>query len=166
MSDDEQDICGVETAEGTPCQNPATDGDTCWLNEHGGSSDPSGRNTKLTKQRQEAIAAAIEDGKSMESASRMTGVDPATVYNWLDRGEDEENSVYAEFYERITRAKGIGEDFYYRTVIEMAREEGDHRSGARTHIPSLAVLGESAVLSGAALAGVYVFSVLHLRRQL
>jgi len=67
----------------------------------------------------------------MTSAARKTGVTPQTVINWMDKGkaakEDGKENEYTEFLERITRAKGEGEEYYFRTIVEMAKEEGDHR---------------------------------------
>lgn len=127
MSDD--DICGsTDTSSGDPCQfSPA---ESCPWHD---TDDPpdTGRPSKLTYERQEAIAAALEQGKSMNSAARMQGLDPTTVYNWLDRGESEveegNENEYAEFFKRVTRARGHGEDMYFKTVWEIAKEEGDHR---------------------------------------
>jgi len=117
------EICGAETTQDHPCQNPA---DSCpWHNTD--SPPENGRDSKLTKEREEQIAQAIERGKSINSAARMAGITPQTVYNWLDRGEDESNTVYADFFERITRAKGYGEDKYFNVIWELAKEEGDHR---------------------------------------
>jgi hypothetical protein len=61
----------------------------------------------------------------------MAGVDRTTVYGWIDKGEaakerGEENE-YTDFYNRLTRAQGHGEDFYFNLALEMAKEEGDHR---------------------------------------
>jgi hypothetical protein len=121
------DICGSEdTSSGEKCQwNEAEKGDCPF---HSRDNPPeNGRDSKLTKEREEKIAQAIERGKSINSAARMAGISPQTVYNWLDRGEDEENTVYRDFFERITRAKGYGEDKYFNVIWEMAKEEGDHR---------------------------------------
>lgn len=127
----DDDVCGYPTADDSPCQNPASDGDSCWLSEHGGDSDPSGRPSKLSYERQEKIATALEAGKSLNSAARMAGVTPQVVYNWLDRGEAEreqgKDNEYTEFLERITHAKGHGEDFYFNLALELARENEDHR---------------------------------------
>jgi transposase-like protein len=88
--------------------------------------DP-GRDSKLTKERQEAIAAMIEDGHSITSAARSNGVTKQTVMNWLDRGETQENGIYAQFFDRYTRARGEGEKTYLDLVMNMAEEEDDHR---------------------------------------
>jgi hypothetical protein len=90
-----------------------------------------GRPSKLSYERQEQIAAELEAGKSLNSAARKAGVTPQTVYNWLDRGEVEKQNgnenAHTEFLERITRAKGHGEDFYFNLALELAKENGDHR---------------------------------------
>ncbi len=124
MSDDE--LCGAETTQGHSCQNKA--GSCPW---HGKEDVDTGRPTKLSYERQESIATDIEAGRSMTSAARKTGVTPQTVINWMDKGkaakEDDKENEYTEFLERITRAKGEGEEYYFRTIVEMAKEEGDHR---------------------------------------
>jgi len=121
------DICGAETVSGEPCQNPA---ESCpWHNVD--DAPDTGRPTKLSKQRQEQIAGAVEEGKSLNSAARMAGVDPSTVYGWIDRGESEveagNDNEFTEFYKRLTRAKGYGENHYFNLAMELARENGDHR---------------------------------------
>lgn len=118
--------CGAPTTKGGTCQNPA---DSCpW---HDNDTPDTGRPSKLSYERQEAIATDLEAGKSINSAARKVGITPQTVYNWLDRGETEyqegNSNEYAEFFERITQARGHGEDHYFQTVWEIAREEGDHR---------------------------------------
>jgi hypothetical protein len=121
------DICGVETTKGEPCQNPA---ESCPWHDVDEKPD-TGRNTKLSLERQEKIASAIEQGKSITSAARMAGVDRTTVYGWLDRGEADiesgKENVFTEFYHRLTRAKGYGEDFYFELALDLARENGDHQ---------------------------------------
>jgi len=129
MSDDDADTCGYIKDNGEPCQLPASrpDGRCHHHTEIDDQRANGGRDSKLTKEREEQIAQAIEQGKSINSASRMVGVTPQTVYNWLDRGEQQEEGLYADFFERITRAKGVGEDKYFSTIWELAKEQGDHR---------------------------------------
>jgi len=127
MGDDADDLCGAPTSKGGECQNPA---ESCpW---HGTDDPPkNGRPSKLSYDRQEKIATAVEAGKSLTSAARMAGVDRTTVYGWIDRGEADkeagEDNEYVDFYDRLTRAKGHGEDFYFSLALEMAKEDGDHR---------------------------------------
>jgi hypothetical protein len=124
------DTCGsTDTITGEPCQRPAgwgTDRESgyCRTHEEGGE-EPGGRDPKLTKERQDRIAQSIAEGKSIVSAARMTGITPKTVYNWLERGQDADEGIYAEFFQAFTRAKGHGEDYYVETILDIATEEGD-----------------------------------------
>jgi len=120
MSDE---LCGAPTTKGGTCQNPA---DSCpWHN----TDDPpeNGRDSKLTKERQEAIAAMVEEGQSIEAAARANNVHPSNVYEWVNKGEAQEEGIYADFRERFTRAKGVREQNYFELIKELAREQGDHR---------------------------------------
>ena len=134
MSDE---ICGTTKTDGKPCQfTPKYVDGKCGHHtdtDEEIETEPKkrGRPSKLSYERQEKIATAIEQGKSLTSAARMAGVDRTTVYGWLDRGESDikagEDNEFTEFYNRLTRAKGHGEDFYFGLALELARENGDHR---------------------------------------
>ena len=119
--------CGAETTKGGQCQN---DADSCpW---HDTAEQPqTGRPSKLSYERQEQIASDIEAGRSLTSSARKAGVTPQTVINWIDRGEAEKEAgkenEYTQFFERITRAKGEGEEFYFSLALQLAKENGDHR---------------------------------------
>ena len=119
--------CNAETNDGNQCGFSAKypDGRCGHHTEHTQSYED--RDSKLTKQRQEDIAQAIERGKSLTAAARMGGVTRQTVYNWLNKGEAQEEGIYKECFERIARAKGHGEDFYFELALDLARENGDHR---------------------------------------
>ena len=122
MSDD---VCGsTDTTTGEPCQ--FSPGDSCpW---HDTDSPPdTGRDSKLTKSRQEAIATMIEDGHSVTAAARSNGVTKRTVMNWIGQGKEQDEGIYAEFFHRYTRARGEGEKTYLELIKDMAQEEGDHR---------------------------------------
>lgn len=124
MSD--SDICGAtDTTSGDPCQ--FSPGDSCpWHNDDKPTPD-NGRDSKLTKEREEQIAQAIENGRSMTAAARMAGVSRNAVYSWIEKGETQDEGIYADFHDRITRARGEGEEWYFRTAIQLAKENGDHR---------------------------------------
>jgi transposase len=123
MDDDETDICGAETTQGHPCQNAA---ESCpWHNTD--NPPDNGRDSKLTKEREEEIAQALENGRSMTSAARMAGVSRNAVYSWIEKGEDQEEGIYADFHDRIRRARGYGEEWYFSLAMELAKENGDHR---------------------------------------
>jgi len=122
------DTCNATTANGTPCANSACRSDgRCWIHTQTDESADIGRDSKLTKQRQEAIAAMIENGHSVTAAARNNGVTKQTVMNWLGKGENQDSGIYADFFDRYTRARGEGERQYLELIREMAKEDGDHR---------------------------------------
>lgn len=126
-----EDICGEEKADGEPCTfEPKHEDGKCG--HHTNTKEyEGGRPTKLSYERQERIASAIEQGKSLQSAARMAGVGATAVYEWINRGEaameNGEDNEYTEFANRLMRARGIGEDFYFRLALDLAKENGDHR---------------------------------------
>jgi transposase-like protein len=127
MTDDE--ICGYEKGtDGEPCEfSPSYPDGRCGHHTEHKEPEDKGRPTKLNKQRQEQIASAIENGRSITCAARRAGVSRNAVFSWIQKGEDQEEGVYAEFHDRITRAKGEGEEFYMNLALQLAKENGDHR---------------------------------------
>jgi len=132
MSDDVE-TCGHPTADGSPCGNPPGENGWCWIPSHnpGDNSDNAGRPSKLTRERCDRITSSIAEGKSIVSAARMESVHPATVYAWIEKGEDHDTDPefdvdpYGYFHERFVRARGLGEDAYVQDVLDIAREQGD-----------------------------------------
>lgn len=125
-------ICGSEnTSSGDPCRWNEAERGECPFHDEGQEQPDVGRPSKLSHQRQEEICQAVEAGKSLTSAARMAGVDRTTVYGWIDKGEAAieagEDNEYTTFYNRLTRAKGHGEDFYFGLALELAKENEDHR---------------------------------------
>jgi len=126
--------CGHIKNDGEPCTfSPKYPDDKCGHHtEHDtGAERREGRPTKLSYERQESIAQAIEDGRSISIAARKNNVSPKTVLNWAEKGEaDLENgkeNEYTEFFRRFRRAKGFKEEWYLETIHELAIEQGDHR---------------------------------------
>jgi len=118
------DICGAECTDGSKCQHPAGG---CPVASH---SDPDaennqGRPSKLTEGRTENIAVMLEDGHSIGAAARSNGITVQTFFNWMERGEQADTGPYKEFFDRITRARGVGEQRYVETIAEIARETND-----------------------------------------
>ena len=119
------DICGAECTDGTPCEHPAG---SCPIPSHsdtGVREDPQGRPSKLTEGRQENIAVMIEDGHSIGAAARSNGITVQTFFNWMERGQEADSGPFMEFFDRITRARGVGEKQYVEAIVEIARETED-----------------------------------------
>lgn len=124
MPDD--DICGAPTADGSPCQLPPSfPDDRCHHHTAHEGPEDAGRPTKLTRERQEQIASVIESGGSIREACRRAGINKLTFYNWMDRGEGETEGVFAEFFNRIVRARGEGEAKYRQTLLQLAEASED-----------------------------------------
>jgi hypothetical protein len=95
------DICGAPTAgDGEPCQNPATDGDSCWLAEHGGDAADSGRPSKLEEYEDDILEAARQ-GLTYEGIARVAGIGVRTLHEWREEFE--------QFSQSLERARGIAE---------------------------------------------------------
>jgi len=129
MSDD---TCGHETANGEPCQNPTTDdGDSnrCWIDNHNETAveanQPGRPRETPSKSTEENIASVIESGGSIREACRRSGVHPEQFYRWMQYGEEEDAGPFADFRDRLVRARGEGEAQYRDTLLMLAEETGD-----------------------------------------
>lgn len=124
MSND--DNCGYGKDNGEPCELPACrDDGRCWHHTETEARADGGRPTKLTYDRQEGIAGMIEDGQSISAAARSNGITVQTFFNWMERGAEQDEGIFADFFERITRARGYGESQYFEAIKDIARENGD-----------------------------------------
>ena len=63
------------------------------------------RPTKLTPDVQEAIVDGINAGLTFRLSCARAGLDPATFYRWLEKGETAKSGVYSEFCDTVSRAK-------------------------------------------------------------
>jgi len=63
--------------------------------------------------------------------TRKNDVSPRTVTNWAEKGEADietgKENEYTEFFRRFRRALGYKEDWYWNTIMDIAKENGDHR---------------------------------------
>lgn len=95
------DICGYQdTAGDQPCQNPATEGTSCWIEAHGGDVGGHGRPSKLEDTWDEVMAAA-ERGLTMEGIARAAGIGVSTLRDW--------RSQYEDFSAELSRARARAE---------------------------------------------------------
>lgn len=123
--------CDSQTLDGGTCDNPAGENGRCWIPSHNpdtAEENPQGRDPKLTKERQEAIASMLESGHSVAAACRCNGIGQSTFYEWLDKANQQEEGIYAEFADRVARARGTGERKLVDELLEMAHEERDART--------------------------------------
>ena len=64
-----------------------------------------GRKTKLTPEVQELIVDGINAGLTLGLTCARAGVNPATFYRWLEKGEAAKSGVFCEFCDTVSRAK-------------------------------------------------------------
>lgn len=64
-----------------------------------------GAKTKLTPELQKKMCDMIAAVATVQEAAYACGIVPQTVYQWIDKGERDPSSVYAEFVEAIASAK-------------------------------------------------------------
>lgn len=72
---------------------------------------PTGRPTKLTPALQERILKLVRDGNYPETAAASLGVNRATYYRWMERGEKcaKGDEVFRDFRDALLRAKATAE---------------------------------------------------------
>lgn len=104
------DICGHPTGDGGECQNPATEGDSCWIESHGGDVSGHGRPSKLEATWDDVMAAA-EEGLTLEGIARVAGIGVSTLREWRTENDD--------FSAALARARARGE----RDLIQEADAE-------------------------------------------
>jgi transposase len=109
----DQDRCGAPTTTGKPCHR----GPNCPYHQQNDAPE-TGRPTKLTRDRQERIASMLEKGHSINAATRANGISAKTYHEWVRRGENQDEGIFREFRNRVTRARAEGE----RRYIEKAQD--------------------------------------------
>jgi hypothetical protein len=75
-----------------------------------------GRPTKLTKEIQQAIVVAIQSCNYTEVAAAYAGIDKATFYRWMERGESEPDGIYRDFRDAIRKAEAEAEVYATATL--------------------------------------------------
>ena len=81
------DVCGAETAAGTPCELPASrDDGRCHQHTETGERNRGGRPSKL-EDRREQILLAARSGATKKGVARAASVHESTLYRWLNRNE-------------------------------------------------------------------------------
>lgn len=90
-----------------------------------------GRPTKLTPEVQERIVQALRAGNYQETAATYANITAKTFYEWMKRGEsdDESERIYRDFREAVEKAKADAE---VRDValIDKAATDGSWQAAA------------------------------------
>lgn len=102
----DRELCGYETPNG-PCKNPPSEGDSCWIESHGGTVSGHGRPSKLADHRQDILTGARQ-GMTLQGCARLAGVDESTLHRW--------KSEYEDFCKSLKRARAQGELKHIQSV--------------------------------------------------
>ena len=122
------ETCGHPTdgGDGPPCDLPASRPDGRCHHHTDTEDTNTGRPREApSKATEEQIAGVIEGGGSIREACRRAGVHPSTFYSWMEYGEEEDAGPFADFRDRLVRARGEGESQYRQTLMEIAEDTGD-----------------------------------------
>lgn len=102
-----EEICGHPTGPESECQNPATEGENCWIESHGGSVSGHGR-PSLLEEYQDDILAGARQGMTLEGCARLAGIDESTLHRWINKHQD--------FRKSLRRARAHGELQHLQSV--------------------------------------------------
>lgn len=106
----EDDICGAECADGTPCEHPAG---SCPVASHGAddADNAQGRPSKFTDERAQDAIDAAREGLSKAGCERAAGVGDGTLNNWLEADPTftDADGEERHFLRAFRRARRAGE---------------------------------------------------------
>lgn len=83
-----------------------------------------GRPSKLDDLVTQRIVASLEKGLPRDTAARLARIAPRTLYDWLRRGrsQDESESEYAQFLQRVKEAEAKSEEALMGIIREHATD--------------------------------------------
>jgi len=125
------EICGAETTQDHPCQNPA---DSCpW---HGENATAEPRNTLLEEQPEikEIIVGELQAGATVPEACAEAGVTKDQYYDWNRRGkESDAKKLFSEFSKETTHARRIASKQDRHNLKQRCIENDDTRTWYKLH---------------------------------
>ena len=66
-----------------------------------------GRKTKLSEATKAKFLQGLKIGLTYELAANYAGVDRSTIYNWMRRGEEEDDGIYSDFFHAVKASEGV-----------------------------------------------------------
>lgn len=82
-----------------------------------------GRPSLLSKEVQEAICLAIRTTKlSLSDCAESCGLEPRTVYQWLEDGKKADNGPLRDFYVEVKRARADGSKMLLARIAKAGQE--------------------------------------------
>jgi len=66
-----------------------------------------GRKTKLNEATKMKFLQGLKLGLTYDLAASYAGVDRTTIYNWMRRGQDEDEGIYVDFFNAVKQSEGL-----------------------------------------------------------
>jgi hypothetical protein len=70
----------------------------------------------------EQLIQLLKDGNTAKTACGLAGIDEATFYRWMERGQKEQSGQFCEFCKSVKKAKAEAQA-YHVSVIKKASQE-------------------------------------------
>src|SRR5687767_8653071 len=83
---------------------------------------PAELGTKLTPLRVHTVLESIASGAQIRTACAAAGIGKTTFYEWLEKAEEQPDSIYGEFAQLVERARAAAEISHVRIIDKAARE--------------------------------------------
>lgn len=81
-----------------------------------------GRPTKLTPDLQKKITDAVRAGNYIETAAAYAGISKVTLYDWMKRGNKNQNGIFRDFLNAIEKAMAESEVRDVALIAKAAQE--------------------------------------------
>lgn len=85
----------------------------------GGKGRPSG----LTPEIANKIVRSVRAGCYIQTSAAIVGIGNTTLWEWLKRGRDEEDTIYSELFDRVQTAQGMSEAEDLAIIGEASKED-------------------------------------------
>ena len=125
-----EELCGAETTQGHPCQNPA---ESCPWHGDGAQAEP--RKTLLEEQPEikEIIVGELQAGATVPEACAEAGVTKRQYYSWRRKADESETDLFRDFRDETTHARRIASKEDRRNLKERCKETDDTRTWYKLH---------------------------------
>lgn len=87
----------------------------------------SGPPSKLTPELQNKLCGLLRAGNYMQTAARLCGVDPVTIWRWMQRAETQKTGPLRDFYDAVIKAGAYAEA---HALLKVRRGDRNWQSSA------------------------------------
>ena len=84
---------------------------------------PKGRKSKFTTPVKDRIIEALRAGTTYEITAQYAGISRSTLFEWIKKGEKEEDTAYRTFYDNIKKAEAEGAVVHLGTIAQASAKD-------------------------------------------